>query len=134
MEYDHLNYTPPANTWKPHYQRMNNGIVGLTPDAAGPTPTPTLGAVPTPTPTGPVPTATPPIPPLPKLHVPPGPGSELEPLAVPPIPPLRDDPPADDSPTPWRHLHATSRDVIPTATTTRPHAVKLFRNRDVIIC
>lgn len=26
MQYDHLNYAPPANKWKAHYQRMANGF------------------------------------------------------------------------------------------------------------
>lgn len=26
MEYDHLDYSRPASSWKPHYQRMANGI------------------------------------------------------------------------------------------------------------
>lgn len=26
MEYDHLDYTRPASSWKPHYQRMDNGF------------------------------------------------------------------------------------------------------------
>ncbi|CAH2105448.1 unnamed protein product [Euphydryas editha] len=95
MEYDHLNYTPPANTWKPHYQRMNNGIAGSALDAVSSAATPMPTVAPTPTAA-----ATPPIPPLPKLHMAPAPDSELEPLAVPPPPPLRDDPPSDVTPTP----------------------------------
>ncbi|CAG9133090.1 unnamed protein product [Plutella xylostella] len=54
MEYDHLNYTPPANKWKPHYQRMTNGF---TSPPAQPVPLPRNA------------TPTPPIPPLPKLKV-----------------------------------------------------------------
>lgn len=81
MEYDHLNYTPPANTWKPHYVRMNGSIGG--------------GQA-----------STPPIPPLPKLHtavpiVPgpqvqgplePGEPSVLSDNEAPPPPPTREEP------------------------------------------
>lgn len=77
MEYDHLNYTPPSNTWKPHYQRMNNMNNG----------------VPTGSQASDVGIATPPIPPLPKLHAPPP-----APL-TPPAPPKREDPPEDSSST-----------------------------------
>lgn len=34
LEYDHLDYTRPASSWKPHYQRMANGFV--TKDGSGP--------------------------------------------------------------------------------------------------
>lgn len=53
MEYDHLNYTPPANKWKTHYHRMNNGYSSQSPD---------------PPPRENSPTLAPPIPPLPKLN------------------------------------------------------------------
>lgn len=79
MEYDRLNYTPPANKWKQHYQRMNNSI----------------GTIPNGQPTPPVreDSPTPPIPPLPKLNfVPLPPKRDEESLDV-PIPPKREDPP-----------------------------------------
>ncbi|GBP52830.1 Protein draper [Eumeta japonica] len=60
MEYDHLNYTPPSSKWKPHYQRMANGLTAAAATAAAPQPAPRV-----------LPpaldTAAPPIPPLPKL-------------------------------------------------------------------
>lgn len=55
MEYDHLNYTPPANKWKTHYHRMTNG----TPAQSAPVPAPRATS----------PGPAPPIPPLPKLNV-----------------------------------------------------------------
>ncbi|XP_038223185.1 protein draper [Zerene cesonia] len=55
MEYDHLNYTPPANTWKAHYQRMNDTLPSI------------HKAVQPDSPTTSEPTQTPPIPPLPKV-------------------------------------------------------------------
>ncbi|KAL4716618.1 hypothetical protein ACJJTC_008253 [Scirpophaga incertulas] len=54
MEYDHLNYTPPVNKWKQHYQRMANGP-GV-PNSQNSLPGDGI--------------ATPPIPPLPKLVAP----------------------------------------------------------------
>lgn len=66
-EYDHLNYTPPANKWKHNYQRMTNGF----PAAASPASI-----------TSPASTA-PPIPPLPKP-----PSSAVS--STPPPPPERD--------------------------------------------
>lgn len=91
MEYDRLNYTPPANKWKPHYQRMTNGF-SVSNTAAAPSRD----------------TVTPPIPPLPKLNIAPLPPAPLPPardtdaLNIPspdtdtldiPAPPARDDAP-----------------------------------------
>lgn len=81
MEYDHLNYTPPANNWKPHYQRMNNGVV-LPGEQAAPVPLPRNVS------------PTPPIPPLPKLKPPIA--DDEQPILtngdeVPPTPPKRED-------------------------------------------
>lgn len=79
MEYDRLNYTPPANKWKPHYQRMNNGF---SPGAVQPLPPPRDIS------------PTPPIPPLPKLNIAPlPPKRDEEPLEV-PEPPKRDELPS----------------------------------------
>ena len=99
MEYDRLNYTPPANKWKPHYQRMTNGFPAA---AAGSVATGSRAESPTP-----------PIPPLPKLNIapPPPPKRDEEPLDV-PEPPKRDElPPPEltltpsdeenDAPLPW---------------------------------
>lgn len=36
MEYDHLNYTPAASAWKPHYQRMANGFLAKQDNTAPP--------------------------------------------------------------------------------------------------
>lgn len=66
MEYDHLNYTPPTNKWKQHYQRMANGQPAA-------------------------PAAVPPIPPLPKVNIAPvPPRREEEPLTG-PAPPKREE-------------------------------------------
>lgn len=74
MEYDHLNYTPPTNKWKQHYQRMANGLSVGNGQPAGATPL-----------------AVPPIPPLPKaVAAPAPPPREEEPLTGPP-PPKRDE-------------------------------------------
>lgn len=76
MEYDHLNYTPPANKWKPHYQRMPNGFTPPSPPSSG---APSEVSVP------------PVIPPLPKLNVTPVPPKrEEEPLNA-PTPPTREE-------------------------------------------
>lgn len=81
MEYDHLNYTPPANKWKPHYQRMANGFT--VPSNNQPSPARDT-------------TPTPPIPPLPKITVAPmPPPREEQPLNA-PEPPKRDEAISDD--------------------------------------
>lgn len=36
IEYDHLDYTRPTSSWKPHYQRMANGFGTLPKDGSGP--------------------------------------------------------------------------------------------------
>ncbi|CAH2071184.1 unnamed protein product, partial [Iphiclides podalirius] len=77
-EYDHLNYTPPANTWKPHYQRMNNGVTPAETQAQGDF----LPRNDTPTP---------PIPPLPKLNITPIPPKREEELLDVPVPPKREE-------------------------------------------
>uniref|UniRef100_A0A2A4JCP2 EGF-like domain-containing protein n=1 Tax=Heliothis virescens TaxID=7102 RepID=A0A2A4JCP2_HELVI len=81
MEYDRLNYTPPANKWKPHYQRMTNGfsVANTTPSVASRD------------------TPTPPIPPLPKLNIVPlPPARDADTLDI-PAPPAREDPPLTPS-------------------------------------
>lgn len=82
MEYDRLNYTPPANKWKPHYQRMNNSFGSVNNGQ----PSPPLRDDAT----------TPPIPPLPKLNIVPlprlPPDNADDTLNL-PIPPKREDPP-----------------------------------------
>lgn len=76
MEYDHLNYTPPANKWKPHYQRMANGI--STPNSNNIESSSSHGD-----------TDTPPIPPLPKIGVAPPTPNRAETLSTtPPHTPL----------------------------------------------
>lgn len=78
MEYDRLNYTPPANKWKPHYQRMNNAF-GVPNGQPAPPPRDE--------------SPTPPIPPLPKLNIVPLPPKRDEESINVPIPPKREDPP-----------------------------------------
>jgi hypothetical protein len=34
LEYDHLDYSRPGSSWKPHYQRMANGFSPHLKDAA----------------------------------------------------------------------------------------------------
>ncbi|XP_013138696.1 PREDICTED: multiple epidermal growth factor-like domains protein 6 [Papilio polytes] len=84
MEYDHLNYTPPANTWKPHYQRMNNDLPAVHRVQSYPHPEhpehPSAVALPTP-----------PIPPLPKLNMTPiPPPRAIDSIEV-PVPPKREE-------------------------------------------
>ncbi|KAI8424350.1 hypothetical protein MSG28_002890 [Choristoneura fumiferana] len=79
MEYDHLNYTPPANKWKPHYQRMPNGFTPPSPPSSG---APSEVSVP------------PMIPPLPKLN-------------VAPVPPMRDEEPLNAPTPPTREEHSS---------------------------
>lgn len=33
LEYDHLDYSRPGSSWKPHYQRMANGFTLQSKDA-----------------------------------------------------------------------------------------------------
>ncbi|VVD02051.1 unnamed protein product, partial [Leptidea sinapis] len=104
-EYDHLNYTPPSNTWKAHYQRMNNGFPStnstksqntspILPGQNTPIVNPNVSSniVPASNTTI-VPnqniTPTPPIPPLPKVNLTPIPPRRDD-IEV-PIPPKRDD-------------------------------------------
>ncbi|XP_050685558.1 protein draper-like [Leptidea sinapis] len=104
-EYDHLNYTPPSNTWKAHYQRMNNGFPStnstksqntspILPGQHTPIVNPNVSSniVPASNTTI-VPnqniTPTPPIPPLPKVNLTPIPPRRDD-IEV-PIPPKRDD-------------------------------------------
>jgi hypothetical protein len=34
LEYDHLDYSRPGSSWKPHYQRMANGLAPHSKDAS----------------------------------------------------------------------------------------------------
>ncbi|XP_028030978.1 protein draper-like, partial [Bombyx mandarina] len=70
IEYDHLNYTPPANKWKPHYHRMPNGLTAS--NAQSSASSSSNGDA-----------ATPPIPPLPRRATTPPPNPPAAPLAAP---------------------------------------------------
>lgn len=111
MEYDHLNYTPPVNKWKQHYQRMANGF---TPPNGQPLAAPRA-----------VNSEPPLIPPLPKLVAPAPPARDLAALPVsttpehdPPLPPDTEEdlpvPPQRDEDTlpvpPKRHQAPTTND------------------------
>lgn len=99
MEYDRLNYTPPANKWKPHYQRMNNGFGSVS------------NGQPTPPPRDDV--TTPPIPPLPKLNIVPLLPTNNEDDSVNlPIPPVREDPPVVTVDKPEENdVHQSNHDI-----------------------
>ncbi|KAJ2951925.1 hypothetical protein O0L34_g4177 [Tuta absoluta] len=96
MEYDHLNYTPPANKWKPHYHSLANGFTVPNNNQTAATAAAASRDV----------TPTPPIPPLPKLNVAPAAAAceAPAPAAVAPLPPPRRDdtaiPLADEPATP----------------------------------